>query len=105
VYVGRPTEWGNQFVAGKNCMWMPETGLPFPLPTSREVGSYEHGITVVECTPELTVEWFAAYMGHYPSEQAKARANLAGKDLACWCKPGQPCHADVLLRIANGGVA
>jgi hypothetical protein len=29
------------------------------------------------------------------------RAELAGKDLACWCPPGQPCHADVLLRIAN----
>ena len=29
------------------------------------------------------------------------RKALAGKDLACWCKPGEPCHADVLLRIAN----
>lgn len=28
-------------------------------------------------------------------------APLRGKDLACWCPPGQPCHADVLLRIAN----
>ena len=27
---------------------------------------------------------------------------LRGKNLACWCKPGeQPCHADVLLEIAN----
>lgn len=29
------------------------------------------------------------------------RAELAGKNLACWCPPGQACHADVLLRIAN----
>ena len=28
------------------------------------------------------------------------RAELAGKDLACWCPLG-PCHADVLLEIAN----
>lgn len=28
---------------------------------------------------------------------------LRGHDLCCWCKPGQPCHADVLLRLANGG--
>ena len=28
-------------------------------------------------------------------------AALRGKNLACWCKPGTPCHADVLLRIAN----
>ncbi|ATN65310.1 hypothetical protein A3857_18520 [Cereibacter sphaeroides] len=27
---------------------------------------------------------------------------LRGKDLACWCQPGAPCHADVLLEIANG---
>jgi hypothetical protein len=26
---------------------------------------------------------------------------LRGKPLACWCKPGCPCHADVLLRLAN----
>ena len=26
---------------------------------------------------------------------------LRGKNLACWCKPGTPCHADVLLKIAN----
>lgn len=30
------------------------------------------------------------------------RRELAGKDLACWCPLGQPCHADVLLEIANG---
>ena len=27
---------------------------------------------------------------------------LRGKDLACWCPPGAPCHADVLLLLANG---
>jgi hypothetical protein len=26
---------------------------------------------------------------------------LRGKDLACWCRLGQPCHADVLLELAN----
>lgn len=28
---------------------------------------------------------------------------LAGHDLACWCPEGQPCHADVLLELANRG--
>lgn len=28
--------------------------------------------------------------------------DLAGKDLACWCPLDQPCHADVLLDLANG---
>jgi hypothetical protein len=31
----------------------------------------------------------------------KARVALRGKNLGCWCKPGDPCHADVLLEIAN----
>lgn len=30
------------------------------------------------------------------------RAELSGCNLACWCKPGTPCHADVLIEIANG---
>lgn len=29
-------------------------------------------------------------------------AQLRGKNLACWCPLDQPCHADVLLEIANG---
>lgn len=31
----------------------------------------------------------------------EALPKLRGKNLACWCPPGQPCHADVLLDIAN----
>jgi hypothetical protein len=27
---------------------------------------------------------------------------LRGKNLACWCAPGQACHADVLLAVAAG---
>lgn len=30
------------------------------------------------------------------------RRELAGRDLACWCKPSQACHADYLLEVANG---
>ncbi len=26
---------------------------------------------------------------------------LRGKDLACWCPLHQPCHADVLIEMAN----
>lgn len=28
-------------------------------------------------------------------------AELKGMDLACWCPLDQPCHADVLLDLAN----
>lgn len=34
---------------------------------------------------------------------AEIRAELAGKNLACWCPLDGPCHADTLLRVANGG--
>ena len=27
---------------------------------------------------------------------------LRGKNLACWCSKGEPCHGDVLLALANG---
>ena len=36
----------------------------------------------------------------YPDPE-DIRLLLRGKNLACWCKPGQPCHADVLLELAN----
>lgn len=26
---------------------------------------------------------------------------LRGKNLACWCDLDQPCHADVLIELAN----
>lgn len=26
---------------------------------------------------------------------------LRGRNLACWCRPGEPCHGDVLLEWAN----
>src|SRR5438094_162411 len=31
----------------------------------------------------------------------RAKQELRGKNLACWCKPGEPCHADVWLTIVN----
>jgi hypothetical protein len=38
--------------------------------------------------------------GPAPS-RAEIRAELAGHNLACWCRPGTPCHADVLIELAN----
>jgi hypothetical protein len=29
------------------------------------------------------------------------KSQLKGKNLACWCPLNQPCHADILLKIAN----
>lgn len=30
-----------------------------------------------------------------------AKKHLVNKNLACWCAPGEPCHADFLIEIAN----
>src|SRR5262245_58140969 len=32
---------------------------------------------------------------------ARARRELAGHDLMCWCAPDLPCHADVWLELVN----
>ncbi|MBB4212022.1 uncharacterized protein DUF4326 [Rhodothalassium salexigens DSM 2132] len=43
------------------------------------------------------VAWYAAHIApHLPVHE------LRGRDLACWCPLDQPCHADVLLALANG---
>ena len=81
VYVGRPTKWGNPFQVGK--------GIPF-LP-GRKVADNRHAASL-----------FAAHALQEEALIAAARAELRGKDLACWCPLDRPCHADILLAIANG---
>jgi hypothetical protein len=36
-----------------------------------------------------------------PPSRDTIRRELGGHNLACWCKPGTPCHADVLIALAN----
>lgn len=55
----------------------------------------EHG------TATAAVDAYRQWLSGQPDLTARARAELTGRDLACWCPPGQPCHADVLLHIAN----
>jgi hypothetical protein len=79
VVVARPSRWGNP--------WMILT------PGGRQLA--------VERFRELfTTDAEARAAFGYPSNE-EIRAELAGKDLACWCPLDQPCHADVLLAIAN----
>ncbi|TWG21369.1 uncharacterized protein DUF4326 [Actinoplanes teichomyceticus] len=40
--------------------------------------------------------------GHPPVTVDAVRTGLAGRDLACWCRPDEPCHAQVLLEVAVG---
>lgn len=44
-------------------------------------------------------------MDKYPELHGKRHTlmvnlhRLTGKNLACWCKPSEPCHADILIEL------
>lgn len=82
VKVDRSTKWGNPYRVG---MWK-------DFSAQHAVGLFRRW---VEGEPSLMSA------GWPPSKDAIQR-HLRGKNLACWCAPGEPCHADVLLEIANG---
>lgn len=49
---------------------------------------------------EECVEMYKAYIVTHPWIADMAKKELKGKNLECWCSP-KPCHADVLLELAN----
>ena len=44
-----------------------------------------------------------AHPAQAPPTANAIKGALRGRNLACWCRLGEPCHADILLRIANDG--
>lgn len=80
VYVGRGSTWGNPYKIGE--VYDPN-GKP--------------------ATQERAVELFdMLYSQTAWRDMIRQRVEpLRGKNLACWCSLDQPCHADILLRIAN----
>ena len=80
VYVGRPTKWGNPLELGQRVIW-------------------DQTMYFGE-TPEQCVEFYREWIvWQFTIEEIQEE--LGGKDLACWCPPGRPCHVDVLLELAN----
>ena len=71
VSVARPTRWGNPFRIG------------------------------VDGDAAACVARFREWMLAEPARVDAARVALRGRDLACWCALDAPCHADVLLELAN----
>lgn len=85
VIVARPSQWGNPFKVGSMAM----------------IESDWRGVRVTieyEMTAALAVE---LYRQRFIYDARDIRTALAGRDLACWCPLDQPCHADVLLALAN----
>ena len=48
---------------------------------------------------EMSISLYSGYLKHNPG-LLKFLDELKGKDLVCWCAP-LPCHADILLEVAN----
>lgn len=79
VYVGRPGTWGNRWKIG--------------------VHSNHYGRKIE--THAEAVERYETMLKESPHMAETVRLSLRGKNLACWCPMDKPCHADVLLRVAN----
>jgi hypothetical protein len=79
VYIGRPSPYGNPF------SYKADTLAKF------RVGSREEAVARFR-------EWFLSQ----PELVARAKTELKGKVLGCWCKPAA-CHGDVIAEIVDGG--
>lgn len=102
VIVARPSKWGNPFMAEDGLSTMAREILVDDFRAWllwRQSSTHSHRRD--ERKPwRLTEE---------QSDARRARvlgaiSELRGHDLACWCPLDQPCHADVLLELANGGL-
>lgn len=82
VKVCRPGKWGNNWIIGKAIH-----------PIIGPIISNDDAVTAYLLD---VFEW-----PHSKVDQCTTE--LRGKNLACWCKAGTPCHADVLLSVANAG--
>lgn len=94
VVVSRPSKWGNPFTV-KACI---ESGFAMCESDARRVcvDAFRDWLTGDDWAAGSGLAWemrLASYKAAIPE--------LAGRDLACWCPLDQPCHADVLLELAN----
>ena len=98
VKVDRTTKFGNPFKAidPKDESAVRKSVAYFEEWLTKGEGSFE-------CGPGTGVTMVRIPAWYEPGELRKMLPQLKGKDLACWCKLGAPCHAEVLLRLANGG--
>lgn len=80
--VDRTTRWGNPFVIGKD--------------GTREecIALYRRCVAANSATTRKDVLASRALVAEHVGE-------LKGKNLACWCPLDGPCHADVLIELAN----
>jgi hypothetical protein len=91
IYVGRPSPWGNPFRIGA------QLSIPG---IYRPDGSGEEA--TIELSAGMAVVMYRSWIADVLSTHRGYLDELRGRDLVCWCPIGLPCHADVLLELANG---
>jgi hypothetical protein len=108
VIVARPSRWGNPYTIA-----MMQERLDELAKIGRGEGLAKRGARALaveafrcdlEYGPDSAWWWYGPHMGIIRIKGALQDGELAGKDLACWCPLDQPCHADVLLELANAEV-
>jgi len=98
VYVGRGGVYGNHFSV------VPQSRRgPFDVVRNTD-GTFIGQSTDMEAARDMAVRHFKDWLWSPDGVLMRhwVRGNLVDKDLACWCPLDQPCHADVLLELANG---
>lgn len=92
VSVTRPGKWGNPFkIYGQAGHWFVLNDYGEPLVTFNEKKD------AIDCC----VENYKEYISHEHNLGIVNVFDLRGKNLACFCPLSEPCHADVLLKLAN----
>ena len=95
IYVGRPTMWGNPY-GGDD--------LSLRLYRNTVLGAWEPSL-LEHVSDEKRRELYDRHVEWRKRSNHALRGDiqrlLRGRDLACWCKEGSPCHADILLELAN----
>ncbi len=102
---GPGRRWGNPWKIGDQ---MYEPGVGFrrvetvedAVAAFRRFVDWDPDATMIHHTEDSVWEITGGY-GPMHKNRKTIRAELAGKNLACWCKLGAPCHADVLLELVN----
>lgn len=85
VYVGRGSKWGNPHIVGVS---LEKNGD----------GSYRR-MTPADAVARYRNEYLPFWKKKQPTRFDLSE--IRGKNLMCWCDAQQPCHADVLLELAN----
>lgn len=92
VKVDRTTKWGNPFARHSDGMKMaPEIA----------VSSFAAMLRKEKAWFPVPLPWPPGMIPKQMTTVEDVRRELRGKNLACWCKMGRMCHADILLKIAN----